>query len=161
MISRIPIQLTINDVVHSLEIEPSRTLLEVLRDDLGLLGTKENCLEGECGACTVLIDGLSVNSCMYLALQAQGKKITTIEGLVKDQKLHPIQEAFVEAGAIQCGYCTPGFVMATLDLLQNNPNPTDEEIDQGLAGNICRCTGYVNIRKAVHLAAGNGGKNHE
>lgn len=149
----IPIQLNINGQDYSVEIEPSSTLLDVLRDKLGLTGTKPNCLEGECGACTVLIDNMAVDSCIYLAVRAQGKKITTIEGLSKGEKLHPVQEAFVENGAIQCGYCTPGFIMSTLDLLDKHPKPTDDEINQALAGNICRCTGYVNIRKAVRAAA--------
>ncbi len=153
MTGTIPIRLSINGNAHSLEIEPSRTLLEVLRKDLGLMGTKENCMEGECGACTVLIDGRAVNSCLYLAVRAQGKKITTIEGLAKEETLHPVQEAFIQEGAIQCGYCTPGFIMSTIALLNAHPNPTDEEINQGLAGNICRCTGYVKIRNAVRAAA--------
>ena len=158
MTSLIQIQLNINQRDYSLEIEPSRTLLSVLREDLGLTGTKSNCQEGECGACTVLIDGLTVNSCLYLAVRAQGKKITTIEGLAKGDQLHPIQQAFIEHGGIQCGYCTPGFVMAAVGLLLANPHPSDDQIDQALVGNICRCTGYVNIRKAVHAAVQNGGE---
>lgn len=157
MTSLIPIQLNINSQVYSLEVAPSRTLLSVLRDDLGLTGTKLNCQEGECGACTVLVDGLTVNSCLYLAVRAQGKTITTIEGLADGEKLHPVQQAFIEHGSIQCGYCTPGFVMAAVGLLLSNPHPSDEQIDQALAGNICRCTGYVNIRKAVRAAIQNGG----
>ena len=158
MTSLVPIQLNINQQDYSLEIEPSRTLLTVLREDLGLTGTKPNCQEGECGACTVMIDGLAVNSCLYLAVRAQGKKIITIEGLAEGGKLHPVQQAFIENGGIQCGYCTPGFVMAAVSLLQSNPHPTDEQIHQALVGNICRCTGYVNIRKAVRAAAEYGGE---
>jgi len=158
MTSLIPIQLNINQQDYSLEIEPSRTLLTVLREDLGLTGTKSNCQEGECGACTVLIDGLTVNSCLYLAIRAQGKKITTIEGLAEEDQLHPIQQAFIENGGIQCGYCTPGFVMAAVGLLLANPHPSDDQINQALVGNICRCTGYVNIRKAVHAAVQKGGE---
>ena len=153
MTSQIPIQLNVNGQNYSLSIEPWRTLLDVLREDLALFGTKTNCLEGECGACTVLVDDLAVDSCLYLAVRAQGKKIVTIEGLSDGIKLHPIQEAFIENGAIQCGYCTPGFVLSTYGLLHSNPNPTDDDIDQALSGNICRCTGYVYIRKAVREAA--------
>ncbi len=158
MTSLIPIHLNVNHRDYSLEIEPSRTLLTVLRDDLGLTGTKANCQEGECGACTVLVDGLAVNSCLYLAVRAQGKMITTIEGLSERDKLHPVQQAFIEHGGIQCGYCTPGFVMATVGLLLSNLHPSDEEISQALAGNICRCTGYVNIRRAIHAAVEDGGE---
>jgi carbon-monoxide dehydrogenase small subunit len=158
MTSLIPIHLNINHQDYSLEIEPSRTLLTVLREDLELTGTKPNCQEGECGACTVLVDGLAVNSCLYLAVRAQGKKITTIEGLSEGDRLHPVQQAFIEHGSIQCGYCTPGFIMATVDLLLSNPHPSEEEINQALVGNICRCTGYVNIRKAVRAAIEMGGE---
>lgn len=158
MTSLIPIQLNINQQDYSLEIEPSRTLLTVLREDLGLTGTKSNCQEGECGACTVLIDGLTVNSCLYLAIRAQGKKITTIEGLADGDRLHPIQQAFIEHGGIQCGYCTPGFVMAAAGLLLANPHPSDDQINQALVGNICRCTGYVNIRNAIYAVVQKGGE---
>ncbi len=157
MSSLILIQLTINQQEYSLEIEPSRTLLTVLREDLGLTGTKSNCQEGECGACTVLIEGLPVNSCLYLAVRAQGKKIITIEGLAKEDQLHPIQQAFIDYGGVQCGYCTPGIIMAAAGLLLANPHPSDDQVDQALVGNICRCTGYVNIRKAVHAAVQEGG----
>lgn len=157
MSSLILIQLTVNQQEYSLEIEPSRTLLTVLREDLGLTGTKSNCQEGECGACTVLIEGLPVNSCLYLAVRAQGKKIITIEGLAKEDQLHPIQQAFIDYGGVQCGYCTPGIIMAAAGLLLANPHPSDDQVDQALVGNICRCTGYVNIRKAVHAAVQEGG----
>lgn len=152
MSGRIPVVLEVNGNTYAVRIEPGATLLEVLRGELGLRGTKENCLEGECGACTVLIDGKAVNSCLMLAARAVGRKITTIEGLSRGGELHPVQKAFVEEGAVQCGYCTPGFIMSAVDLLESNPDPTDEEVDQGLAGNICRCTGYTRIRRAVRSA---------
>ena len=152
MSGHIPVVLDVNGDRHSLRIDPGATLLEVLRGELGLRGTKENCLEGECGACTVLVDGKAINSCLMLAARAVGKKITTIEGLARGGELHPVQKAFVEEGAIQCGYCTPGFIMSTIDLLESNPDPTDEEVDRELAGNICRCTGYTGIRRAVRAA---------
>jgi carbon-monoxide dehydrogenase small subunit len=152
MMSRFSLILNVNGIDYPLEIEPHRTLLEVLREDLELTGTKSNCLEGECGTCTVLVNDQAVNSCLYLAVRANGKQIKTIEGVAQDGALHPIQEAFIEAGAVQCGYCTPGFILSTMALLHTNPQPTDEEILRFLAGNLCRCTGYVNIRKAIHLA---------
>lgn len=148
----LPIVLNVNGREYALEIAPARTLLEVLREDLDLKGTKPNCLEGECGACTVMVDELAVNSCLYLAVRAQGKSIITIEGLATDDRLHPVQEAFVRAGAIQCGYCTPGLIISTAALLQQNAHPTEDEIVRALSGNICRCTGYTNIRRAVHAA---------
>ncbi len=156
MSGRMTVVLEVNEKRYSLQIDPGATLLEVLRGELGLRGTKENCLEGECGACTVLIDGRAVNSCLMLAARAVGKKITTVEGLARGGVLHPIQKAFVEEGAIQCGYCTPGFIMSAVDLLESNPDPTDDELDRGLAGNICRCTGYTRIRRAVRAAARHG-----
>jgi carbon-monoxide dehydrogenase small subunit len=147
--SRIEITLNINGDAYPLEIEPHRTLLEVLREDIGLTGTKSNCLEGECGACTVLVDGRAVNSCLYLAVRAAGRVIVTVEGLAQGENLHPLQAAFLELGAVQCGYCTPGFIVSTAALLEENPHPSDEELSRALAGNICRCTGYTNIRKAI------------
>ena len=152
--TRIPIVLKVNGQAYPLEIEPHRTLLDVLREDLTLTGTKANCLEGECGACTVLVDGQAVNSCLYLAVRAQGKAITTIEGLAGTAAaLHPLQAAFVEQGGVQCGYCTPGFIMAAAALLDQIPDPSDDELTRALAGNICRCTGYVNIRRAIRAVA--------
>jgi len=133
---------------------PNRTLLEVLREDLGLTGTKDACGgEGECGACTVIMNGKSVNSCMVFIGQVQGSAIETIEGIAKDGELHPLQRAFVEVGAVQCGYCTPGAIMAATALLLGNPNPSDEQIREGLSGNLCRCTGYVKMIEAVRRAA--------
>src|SRR5262249_22633038 len=144
--SRIVIVLDVNGSEYPLEIASHRTLLEVLREDLGLTGTKSNCLEGECGACTALVDGRAVNSCIYLAARAVGQKVVTIEGLAQGSELHPVQAAFVEHGGVQCGYCTPGFIVSAAALLIEKPEPTDEELTRALAGNICRCTGYTNIR---------------
>lgn len=133
--------------------EEGKTLLEVLRDHLGLKGTKKGCDEGDCGACTVLMDGQPVNSCLVLAARAEGHEIITIEGLEQKGQLHPLQEAFVEEGAVQCGYCTPGMVLSAKALLDLNPSPDEEEIRHALSGNLCRCTGYVRIVKAVQTAA--------
>jgi carbon-monoxide dehydrogenase small subunit len=137
-----------------LSVAPNRRLLDVLREDLGLTGTKEGCGEGECGACTVLLDGRPVNSCLVLAPEASGKKIVTIEGLSEDGRLHPIQQAFLEAGAVQCGFCTPGMILAAAALLEENPRPDERAIKTAISGNLCRCTGYVKIVEAVRLAAG-------
>ena len=134
---------------------PNHTLLDVLREDLGLTGAKDACGgEGECGACTVIMNGKSVNSCMVFIGQVHGSVIETIEGIAKDGELHPLQRAFVEVGAVQCGYCTPGAIMAAKALLQGNPHPSDEQIRDGLSGNLCRCTGYVKMIEAVRRAAG-------
>jgi carbon-monoxide dehydrogenase small subunit len=130
-------------------------MLEVIREDLGLTGTKEGCGLGECGACTVLIDGRAVNSCLVLATEADGREITTIEGLADGDKLHPIQQAFVDHGGLQCGFCTPGMIMSAKALLDENPHPTEEEIKQGIAGNLCRCTGYAKIIESIKAAAKN------
>jgi aerobic-type carbon monoxide dehydrogenase small subunit (CoxS/CutS family) len=132
---------------------PHKTLLEVLREDLGLTGTKHGCELGECGACTVLVDGQSVLSCLVLGLDAEDRSVVTVEGLQDGPNLHPLQEAFAELGAAQCGYCTPGFVVAAKELLDHYESPTRDEIRQALAGNLCRCTGYVKIYEAVELAA--------
>lgn len=156
--SRLPIVLTVNEKGYALEVEAHRTLLDVLREDLGLTGTKSNCQEGECGACSVMVDGRAVNSCLYLAVRAHGKHITTIEGLARGDQLHPLQEAFILHGGVQCGYCTPGIIISAAALLAENPDPTDEELTLALSGNICRCTGYVNIRKAVRAVIERGGK---
>ncbi len=143
----------VNGVIYEEEIDHRRTLLEVLREHFGMLGTHKGCDEGQCGACTVLIDGKAVNSCLVLAASVQGRKITTIEGLAQGEKLHPVQEAFVEAGAIQCGFCTPGMIMISKAFLDKNPNPTTEEAKLAISGNLCRCTGYFQIIDAIMKAA--------
>jgi len=150
-------QLTIrvNGRLHSLTVEPNRTLLEVLREDLSLTGAKEACDTGGCGACTVLVSGKPVYSCLVLALDCQGEDIITIEGLGTDDKLHPLQEAFVSHGAIQCGFCTPGMILTAKALLDENPNPTEKKVRAAIAGNICRCTGYTKIVEAILATTGN------
>ncbi len=147
------IQCTVNGRRVERDIEADLRLLDFLRDTLELTGTKEGCGEGECGACTVLLDGEAVNSCLVLAVQADGCEIVTIEGLSHGKDLHPIQQAYVDSGAVQCGFCTPGFIMATYALLQDNPSPSEEDIFSALEGNLCRCTGYGKIVEAVKLAA--------
>jgi carbon-monoxide dehydrogenase small subunit len=142
----------VNGVNYEEEVDHRRTLLEMLRENFGLLGTHKGCDEGECGACTVLVDGKAVNSCLVLAARVQGKTITTIEGLAQREKLHPIQEAFVETGAIQCGFCTPGMIMTTKAFLDKNPNPTEGEVRRAISGNLCRCTGYFQIIEAIMKA---------
>jgi carbon-monoxide dehydrogenase small subunit len=152
----VEIVLTVNGKVHALHVDPKDNLSSVLRDRLHLLGTKEGCQTGECGSCTVLMDAQPVKSCLTWAVQAAGTHILTIEGLSsRDHPLHPVQKAFVEAGAIQCGFCTPGFVLSTYALLSTYPKPTDAQIKEGLAGHLCRCTGYETILKAVKLASEN------
>lgn len=146
--------LNVNGGRHEVEAE-ARTLLEVLREDLNLVGTKEGCGVGVCGACTVLVDGNPFSSCHLLAEQAAGKEITTIEGLSKDGNLHPIQQSFLEHGAFQCAYCTPGFVLTTIALLNENPSPSDDEIREYLSGNLCRCGSYQNILQAIKTASEN------
>lgn len=149
------VTLRVNGEEHEIAIEPRRLLVEAIRDDLGLTGTKRGCESGVCGCCTVLLDGKNIKSCLMLALQADDSEITTIEGLHgEDGGLHPIQDAFVNYGALQCGYCTPGFIMTTKAFLDENPKPTEAEIREGLAGNICRCTGYVKIVEAIQAASG-------
>ena len=148
------IAVTVNGERHEAEVEPRQLLAYFLRDELGLKGTNVGCDTSSCGACTVLLDGDSVKSCTVLAVQADGSEVTTIEGLASDGELHPVQQAFHEQHALQCGYCTPGFVLATVSLLAENPHPSEEEIRRGLEGNLCRCTGYHNIVKAVQAAAG-------
>lgn len=151
--AKVNIVLRVNGDRYELAVDPWRTLVEVLREDLNLTGTKIGCQTGDCGACTVLINGKTADSCLVLAVEANGKEITTIEGLAKNQDaLHPIQKAFVEQGAIQCGYCTPGTILSAKYLLDNNPEPTELEIRQALSGNLCRCTGYNRIVKAVQAA---------
>jgi carbon-monoxide dehydrogenase small subunit len=147
------IELKVNGETYQTLIEPHRTLLEVLRENLGLTGSKEMCNKGDCGGCTVIMDGKPVLSCLALAIEAEGKEIVTIEGLSDGFELHPIQQAFVDHGAIQCGYCTPGFIMSAKALLDRNPNPTEDEIKEGISNNVCRCTGYVQIIEAIDAAA--------
>jgi aerobic carbon-monoxide dehydrogenase small subunit len=148
------VAITVNGDRREAEVEPRQLLVYFLRDQLGLKGTNVGCDTSSCGACTVLVDGESVKSCTVLAVQADGADVTTIEGLAENGELHPVQQAFHEQHALQCGYCTPGFVMATVSLLAENPNPSEQEIRHGLEGNLCRCTGYHNIVKAVQAAAG-------
>ncbi len=148
------ITLNVNGDTYNLAVDPWRTLNEVLREDLNLTGTKFGCGSGDCGACTVMLDGRAVSSCLTLAVEADGKEILTVEGLAPSgEKLHPIQEAFIEKGAIQCGFCTPGMEIAALDLLRRNPGPKEDQIREALAGNLCRCTGYAKIVEAVQDAA--------
>ncbi|HHT63506.1 MAG: (2Fe-2S)-binding protein [Bacillota bacterium] len=147
------ITLNVNGRDYDISIEPDMVLADVLREKLDLTGTKVSCREGECGACTILMDGKACLSCLTLAVQAQGKKIVTIEGLAEKGQLHPIQKAFINHGAIQCGYCTPGMIMSAKALLDENPNPTPDEVKTALSGNLCRCTGYVKIVDAVMAAA--------
>jgi len=146
--------LTVNGMIHEVEARPTARLLDVLRDQLGLTGTKEGCAEGECGACTVIVDGRAVNSCVMLAVQARGKEILTVEGLAQDGELDLLQQKFVEYGAVQCGYCTPGMLMSAKALLMSNPVPSEQDIRIALAGNLCRCTGYSAIVAAVRAASG-------
>ncbi len=149
------IELKVNGESYEVAIDPHRTLLEVLRENLGLTGAKEGCDLGDCGNCTVLMDGKAVLSCLVLALDARGKEILTVEGLAKNGELHPIQKAFVEHWAIQCGFCTPGMIMTAKSLLDRNPKPTEEDVRKAISGNLCRCTGYVKIVEAT-LAASEG-----
>ena len=147
------ITVTVNGVERSAEVEPRTLLVQLLREGLGLTGTNIGCDTSSCGACTVLLDGESVKSCTLLAVQADGRSVTTIEGLARDGELHPVQRAFHEQHALQCGYCTPGMIMATVGLLDELDSPTEQQIREGLEGNLCRCTGYHNIVKAVQAAA--------
>lgn len=149
----IKIELTVNGKNHRASLEPSMSLLDFLRNTLAYKDVKFCCNTGECGACSVLFNGKLVNSCVVLAADGAGARIVTVEGLVDRGKLHPIQQAFIEAGAVQCGYCTPGFIMAAKNLLDANPHPTVDEIREGISGNICRCTGYAKIIKAIGMAA--------
>jgi len=143
------IHLKINSHPYDLEVPTHRRMIDLLREDLNLMGTKYGCGEGECGACTVLLNGQAVNSCLLLAIEADGCEITTIEGLAQGDQLHPLQQAFVAEGAVQCGFCTPGMILSSKALLDENPHPSDNEIKQALAGNFCRCTGYSAILRAV------------
>jgi len=147
------IHLTVNGEPYEIDVEPRKTLLWVLREQLRLTGTKEGCGTGDCGACTVIVNGRTVNSCLVLGVEADGSDITTIEGLAKDGRLHPIQQAFVDYGAVQCGFCTPGMILSAKVLLDETPNPTEEDVRAGIAGNLCRCTGYTKIVEAILAAA--------
>lgn len=147
------VTLNVNGIDFDLAIESGATLLDVIREKIGLTGTKKGCNDGDCGACTVLVDGKVVASCCTLAIDVQKKEIVTIEGVMRGDQLHPVQQAFIDKAAIQCGFCTPGMVMSTIALLEENPNPTEDEIRDYLRGNICRCTGYVKIIDAVQEAA--------
>ena len=147
------IQLHLNGRDTEVDVPPDRRVIDLLREDLGLTGTKEGCGTGECGSCTILVDDISSLSCLMLAVQLQGRRVTTIEGLAQGENLHPVQEAFVEYGAVQCGFCTPGMILSAVHLLRQNPNHTGEEIREGLSGNLCRCTGYAKILEAVEAAA--------
>jgi carbon-monoxide dehydrogenase small subunit len=148
------IELAVNGSTHETDAWEGESLLYVLRERLGLPGSKNACEQGECGSCSVLLDGVLVCACLVLAAQADGHEVVTVEGLAEDDELHPVQEAFAETGAVQCGFCTPGLVVATADLLARNPSPGEDEIREALSGNLCRCTGYAKIFDAVRLAAG-------
>jgi len=148
-----PVKLQVNGITYEAPVEPHMTLLSLLRDHLGLTGTKWACGTGDCGACTVIMDGRAVTSCLVLALDANGREVLTIEGLAKDGELHPLQRAFIEHGAVQCGYCTPGMIMMAKALLDENPHPSEEEVRSALRGNLCRCTGYNKIVDAILAVA--------
>ena len=158
MVKKVSITLTVNGERRSVSVWPMARLLDVLREGFGLTGTKEGCGEGECGACSILLDGRLVNSCLVPALQADGAEITTIEGVASHEDLGRVQQAFVECGGAQCGICTPGMIMAAVSLLRSNPQPSEAEIRNGLAGNLCRCTGYLRIFEAVASACRAGGR---
>jgi aerobic-type carbon monoxide dehydrogenase small subunit (CoxS/CutS family) len=147
------ISFTLNGETAEVAFAPHKTLLEVLREDLALTGTKHGCELGECGTCTVLVDGRSILSCLFLGLDAEGREVTTIEGMAEGGQLHPLQDTFADLGAAQCGYCSPGFLLAAKELVDKKPKPSREEIKEALSGNLCRCTGYIKIYEAVELAA--------
>jgi len=153
MSTRVPVRMTVNGRAREVDVEPRLLLVHLLRDQLGLTGTHVGCDTSSCGACTVHVDGEAVKSCTLLAVQADGAEVTTIEGLADGEELHPVQDAFWSNHGLQCGYCTPGMIMAAADLLKRNPNPSEEEIRHGLEGNLCRCTGYQNIVRAVQTAS--------
>ena len=156
MSEKISITAIINGAKHSATVEPRRSLVDFLRHDLGLVGTHVGGEHGVCGACTVMLNGRTVRSCLLFAAQADGSEVTTIEGIGTDEALHPLQAAFQQHHALQCGFCTPGMILAAIELLRDNPDPTEAEIRVGLSGNLCMCTGYVNIVRAVRAAVGNG-----
>jgi len=153
------ISLTVNGELYTRVVKPNMILLDFVRDELGLTGTKRGCETGDCGACTVILNGQPINSCQMLAMEANGKQVLTIEGLSNGKELHPLQEAFIEYGAIQCGFCTPGMILIAKALLDRNPNPTEQEIREAISGNLCRCTGYVKIIEAIRAVAQEGNAN--
>jgi carbon-monoxide dehydrogenase small subunit len=152
------LEFTVNGTARRVDIDPSERLIDVLRDRLDLTGTKEGCGEGECGACTVVLDGVAVNACLVLAVQARGRQVLTVEGMAQDGQLDALQKAFIAEGAIQCGYCSPGMLMSAKALLLANPHPSEPDIRTAIAGNLCRCTGYTKIVKAVQAVAQEGGR---
>ena len=152
-IEKVSISFKINGKDVEMRVKPWQTLLEFLRDELHLTGTKEGCSNGNCGACTVILDGAAIDSCLALAIEANGHEIVTIEGLAEDDHLHPLQQAFIDYGALQCGFCTPGFIMSSKAFLDKHPKPTEEELRMGIAGNLCRCTGYDKIIRAIMSVA--------
>jgi carbon-monoxide dehydrogenase small subunit len=154
LVEKYEVNVTVNGKKYQRQVEARRLLVDFLRDELGLTGTHIGCDTGHCGACTVMLNDVTVKSCLLFAVQANNSRITTIEGVERDGKLHPLQAAYLEQNALQCGYCTPGMILSSLFLLQRNPNPSDEDIKRGIDGNLCRCTGYLNIVKAVKQAAG-------
>jgi carbon-monoxide dehydrogenase small subunit len=143
------ISITVNGVSHAMEVDPRLLLIDLLRDHLELTGTKFGCGHGDCGACTVLVDGKPANACLFLAVEVDGKKVTTIEGLAEGDRLHPVQQAFIDNGAMQCGFCIPGMILSAKALLDETPHPTEEQVRDGIAGNLCRCTGYAKIVQAI------------
>jgi aerobic carbon-monoxide dehydrogenase small subunit len=153
VLKKVPVSVSVNGTTYSRDVEPRDLLVYFIREDLGLTGTHVGCDTSQCGACTVLIDDRPVKACTLFAVQAEGRQITTVEGLAKNGQLTPLQEAFWDEHGLQCGFCTPGFLMTATALLQSNPNPTEQQIRKGLEGNLCRCTGYVNIVKAVQVAS--------
>jgi carbon-monoxide dehydrogenase small subunit len=158
---KLPVTLTVNGVGHPLELEPGTSLLHAVRDAIGLTGAKEGCDDSECGACMMLLDGEPVNSCSYLALQAEDSRITTVEGLASGLQLSPLQRAFLCCGGVQCGFCTPGMLISATALIHDNPHPTEDEVRIALSGNLCRCTGYTTIVDAVLMAAGEPAGGHD
>jgi carbon-monoxide dehydrogenase small subunit len=155
VVTKKPLQLTVNGQERQLYVQPYYSLLDTLRDEMQLTGTKKGCDEGDCGACTVILNGKPVTSCLVLAHSAHGAEVTTVEGLATPESLHPVQQAFVERGGLQCGFCTPGLIMAAVGLLQENPQPNEEEVKFAIGGNLCRCTGYTKVVEAIMLAAEN------
>ena len=151
---QIKLDITVNGVRHTLKIDPNLRLLDLLREEMALTGTKEGCGIGECGACTVLLEGKAVNSCLVLAGQCAGKEVVTIEGLARGARLHPLQRAFLDHGAVQCGFCTPGMILSAAALLRDKPSPSEEEIRVAISGNLCRCTGYTQVVEAVQSVSG-------